>query len=165
MTQTCKGDSYTCFKTLTDSLTSIVYVYVHSSVKRICKFLSWPDRTTSIIKFFVRLKKPMPYILTQLMEAYKDKALRPFTIKKMAKLYSEDISKLAEVMQKKKCWQSITHITEWHKHEYCADRHWGRASSLYSGSRESAPHFQDSAPLNSHQKSSHVAGLINMDAA
>ncbi len=39
MTQTCRGDSYTCFKLLTDSLASVVYKY--DSVKRMSAFASW----------------------------------------------------------------------------------------------------------------------------
>ncbi len=36
----------------------------------------------AVNKFFVRLKKQISYILAQLMEVYKDEALRPSTIKK-----------------------------------------------------------------------------------
>ncbi len=35
----------------------------------------------AFIKFFVHLKKPIPYILVQLIEIYKDEALKPSTVK------------------------------------------------------------------------------------
>ncbi len=51
-------------------------------------------------QFFLHLKKSIPYFLAQLMEAYKDEALKPSTVKKLHKLFLENISKLRKVVQK-----------------------------------------------------------------
>ncbi len=44
----------------------------------------------AVIKFFLCLKKPMPYILARLMNTYTDEAPKPFTIKNDTNFVSDN---------------------------------------------------------------------------
>ncbi len=92
------------------------------------------------------------------MEAYKDKVLKPSTIKKWHKLYSEDISKLAEVAKMLAGDYSNHSLRQiWILWTQSLRKAF---ISLYLGSRVS----EDDAPPNSHWKSKYMADPINMGA-
>ncbi len=86
----------------------------------------------AVIKFFVCLKKPIPYILAQLMEAYKNEGAKPSTVKKIAQIILKGHLKTSGSGEKIR-W-STTHIVDWDKCKYCAQS--SRKTLVFTGALE-----------------------------